>query len=81
MIEVLILSTPGCGTCATVKRMLQNISKDIPIEVKEYDVLEHPELLQKYPFMSAPGIVINGKLEFTGVPNEKDLRRKLAEVK
>jgi len=27
--------------------------------------------------MSAPGIVINGKLEFTGVPSEKKLREKV----
>jgi len=29
--------------------------------------------------MSAPGIVIDGKLEFTGLPSEKRLKEKLIE--
>jgi hypothetical protein len=39
----------------------------------------NPEMLQKYPIMTAPGVVINGKLEFMGVPKEKDLVEKVKE--
>ena len=34
-------------------------------------------LLQKYQIMTSPGIIIDGKLEFTGVPSEKKLKEKL----
>jgi len=41
------------------------------------DVTKNQKILQKYSIMAAPGIVIDGKLEFTGFPNEKELKRKL----
>jgi hypothetical protein len=33
--------------------------------------------LEKYPIFTAPGIVINGKLEFTGIPKKEKLIEKL----
>jgi len=36
-----------------------------------------PEYLQKYPIFTAPGIVIDEKLEFTGIPKKKELAKKL----
>ncbi|HLC93174.1 MAG TPA: thioredoxin family protein [archaeon] len=77
MARVLILSTPGCAPCAAVKKMLQRIAKEIPIEVEEVNVLGRPELLAKYKFMAMPGIVIDGKLEFSGLPSEKELRERI----
>lgn len=41
------------------------------------DITKNPEILLKYQVMSAPGIVIDEKLEFTGVPNEEELKKKL----
>ncbi len=38
---------------------------------------EHPEILQKYRVMSSRGIVINGKLEYTGGLDEKTFRDQL----
>lgn len=42
------------------------------------DVTEKPEYLKKYPIFTAPGIVIDGKLEFAGVPKKEKLSEKLA---
>ncbi len=47
------------------------------LEIEVIDVIEHPEVVQKYALMSAPGIVIDGKLEFTGFPKEDELRKKI----
>ena len=41
------------------------------------DITEHPELALKYRLMATPAIVINGKLEFVGVPAEATLRARL----
>jgi glutaredoxin len=41
------------------------------------DVTENPEYLEKYPIFTAPGIVIDGKLEFVGVPKKQELLEKL----
>ncbi len=73
MVKVQILTTHGCAGCATVESMLDKIK----VKYTVIDVTKNPKILQKYPIMTAPGIVINGKLEFIGVPKENDLRKKL----
>lgn len=77
MAKVTILSTPGCVPCAQAKKILQQIAKQVPLELEEINVMGRPELLEKYRFAAMPGIVINGKLEFSGLPNEKELRERL----
>lgn len=58
--------------------MLERIKKEnLKLKIRIVDITKKPEILKKYPIMSAPGIVINGKLEFIGVPDEKKLREKL----
>lgn len=73
MVSVQILTTPGCTSCARVEKMLDELG----VKYKVIDVTKKPELVQKYNFMTAPGIVINGKLEFSGVPSKKALAQKL----
>lgn len=77
--KVLILDTPGCASCKYAEELIAKIKKekklDLKVEVK--DITKHPEYLQKYPIMSAPGIVIDGELKFTGKPSEKELREAL----
>ncbi len=73
IMKVEILTTPGCSNCSVVEKMLDEMK--IPYEV--IDVTEKPEYLEKYPIYTAPGIVINEKLEFTGVPKKQELVEKL----
>jgi glutaredoxin len=73
MADVQILTTPSCSSCAVVKRMLDKMG----VKYELIDITANPEILQKYPIMSAPGVVINGKLEFIGVPREKELAEKI----
>jgi len=71
--KVEILTTPDCVNCSAVEKILDEMK--IPYEL--IDVTEKPEYLEKYPIYTAPGIVINGKLEFTGAPKKKELTEKL----
>lgn len=71
--KVKILTTPGCVNCANVKIILDKLK----IKYELIDVTENPEILEKYPIMAAPGIVINGKLEFSGYASEEELKEKL----
>ncbi len=71
--KVEILTTPDCANCSVVEKMLDEMN--IPYEV--IDVTEKPEYLEKYPIFTAPGIVINGNLEFTGIPKKEKLIEKL----
>lgn len=78
MIKVEILTSPGCAGCAEAEAMMENVRPDFPgMTVEVVDILKHPEAVQKYFLMTAPGIAINGRLEFTGVPSEEELRKKL----
>ena len=71
--KVQILTTPACTSCARVEKMLD----EMKVKYKVIDITKNPKILQKYQVMTAPGIVINGKLEFTGVPSKKDLENKI----
>jgi len=72
--KIEILTTPSCGNCKVVEKMLDelNISYDI------IDVTEKPEYLERYPIFTAPAIVIDNKLEFTGIPKKQELLEKLS---
>ena len=71
--KVEILTTPDCTNCSVVEKMLDEMK--IPYDI--IDVTEKPEYLEKYPIFTAPGIVINGNLEFTGIPKKEKLIEKL----
>ncbi|WP_100183258.1 thioredoxin family protein [Candidatus Nitrosotenuis aquarius] len=75
--KVEILTTPGCSNCSVVEKMLDEMGVSYDI----IDVTEKPEYLQKYPIYTAPGVVINGKLEFTGVPKKQKLIEKIEGVR
>jgi len=72
--KIEILTTPSCGNCKIVEKMLDemNILYDV------IDVTEKPEYLEKYPIFTAPGIVIDDKLEFIGIPKKHELLEKLS---
>jgi len=71
--KIEILTTPGCSNCSVVEKMLDELN----VKYNLIDVTEKPEYLEKYPVFTAPAIVINDNLEFTGVPKKKDLLEKL----
>jgi len=71
--KVEILTTPDCSNCSVVEKMLDELG----ISYTVIDVTEKPKYLEKYPIYTAPGVVINEKLEFTGVPKKQELVEKL----
>ena len=71
--KVEILTTPDCSNCSVVERMLD----DLGVKYDIIDVTEKPEYLKKYPIYMAPGIVIDDKLEFVGVPKKEKLKAKI----
>lgn len=70
--KVEVLTTPDCSNCSVLEKMLDELG----ISYEVIDVTEKPEYLEKYPIFTAPGLVINEKLEFTGIPKKKELIEK-----
>ncbi len=71
--KVQVLTTPGCSNCSVLEKMLEKLG----VSFELIDVTEKPEFLEKYPIFTAPGLVINEKLEFTGIPKPDELEKKL----
>lgn len=69
--KIEILTTPDCSNCKILEKMLDEMN----ISYQVIDITEKPEYLQKYPIFTAPGLVIDEKLEFTGIPKQKDLEK------
>ncbi|MCV0399605.1 MAG: thioredoxin family protein [Nitrosarchaeum sp.] len=72
--KIQILTTPGCSNC----HVLENMLKKLGVKYDLIDVTEEPEYLEKYPIFTAPGLVINDKLEFTGIPKTRELEERLS---
>lgn len=72
--KIEILTTPFCGNCNVVEKILEELNFSYEI----IDVTEKPEYLEKYPIFTAPGVVIDGKLEFTNIPKKQELLEKLS---
>ena len=69
--KVEVLTTPDCSNC----KVLEKILDELGISYDLVDVTEKSEYLEKYPIFTAPGLVIDGKLEFTGIPKKEDLKK------
>ncbi len=69
--KVEVLTTPGCSNCKVLEKMLDNLG----ISYDLIDVTEKSEYLERYQIFTAPGLVIDGKLEFIGIPKIEDLKK------
>ena len=74
--KIEILTTPACVNCSIAEKILD----DIGLSYDVIDVTEHPEYLEKYPIFTAPGIVIDDKLEFVGIPSKKEITYRLSQL-
>ena len=72
--KIEILTTPGCSNCKVLEKMLD----DMGISYDLIDVTIKPDYLEKYPIFMAPGLVIDEKLVFTGIPKLNDLKKMLS---
>jgi thioredoxin-like negative regulator of GroEL len=81
MARVQVLPTPGCAGCDALKRMLGKVLAEFPgLDWEEIDLIEHPEVAERYTVMSVPAVVIDGRLEFPSIPKEEALREKITAI-
>jgi glutaredoxin len=71
--KVEVLTTPGCLNCSVLEKMLDEMN--VPYQI--IDITINPEYLEKYPIFTAPGLVIDDDLAFTGIPKKHELVEKL----
>ena len=77
LIEIFI-APDGCPSCGKAQRLVRQVAPDYPgVEVREIHILDAPDRVVAYGVFSTPFIVIDGRVEFVGVPREADLRGRL----
>ena len=71
--EIIILGT-GCPKCKTLEKMTRETIQELGINAsvsKEEDIIN----IMNYGIMHTPGLVINGKVVFSGrIPTSKELK-------
>lgn len=78
MIELKILTTPGCAHCRQAKEVLAKVKADYPqLVVEEIDITQQPEAVGRYGVFVSPAVIINGEVAFAGAVREQELRAKL----
>lgn len=50
------------------------------VEVREWNLADHPHLGPHYGVTAAPAIVVNGTLEFRGVPSDRVFLERLMAI-
>ena len=78
-VEVVLLTAPGCGFCDDAKTMLERLSSEFSLTLREIalDSSEGQELATSSGLLFPPGILLNGKAFSYGRPSERKLRRQL----
>ena len=69
--KIEVLTTPACSNCKVLEKMLD----DLKMKYDLVDVTEKTVYLEKYPIFTAPGLVIDEKLVFTGIPKIEHLKK------
>jgi glutaredoxin len=77
LIEIFV-APEGCPSCGKAQRLVGQVVPDYPgVEVREIHIMEAAERVAEYGVFTTPFIVMNGKVEFVGVPREADLRQRI----
>jgi glutaredoxin len=79
-VKVEVFSAPQCSGCKEAKSLLKKVIDSVDaanIDYQEVDITEDMDRAQSVGVRSAPSIAIDGKLSFTGVPKESELKSAL----
>jgi glutaredoxin len=74
---VTLYSARGCHLCENARRVLEQVSSDMPFELHEVDITGDEELEASYREL-VPVVLIDGEQVFTHFVHPDALRRRLA---
>jgi glutaredoxin len=77
LIEIFV-APEGCPSCGQAGRLVRNVASDYAgVEVRDIHVTDAVERVIEYGVFATPFLVIDGLVEFIGMPRESELRRRL----
>ena len=71
-------SKENCSLCEKAKKILEEISAEIPLKINEVDIYQDDILLEKYQIM-IPVVEINGEEVEYGIIHKDVIRKRLLE--
>ena len=81
-VEVLLLSATECELCEHAKEVLQRVSCEYPLDIRDVsvDLPEGRQLAAQHGILFAPGLLLNGETFSYGRVSERKLRRALSRL-
>ena len=74
-----ILGT-GCARCQQLEKTVQEVVRELGIDARVEEVKDMNKIM-KYPLLMTPGLVIDGKLVFSGrVPTRDEITKFITEA-
>ena len=72
MAKVQLVYTKQCVFCPTAKQVFKDLKKQYKFDYEEIDAMspEGQKLVAKYSIMAVPSIIVDGRLQWTGVPQK-----------
>lgn len=72
MVNIKVLGS-GCNNCKRLEATARKVVENLAIEAEIEKVTDYADIM-KWPILSTPGLVINGKLVSAGrIPSEKEI--------
>ncbi len=81
-LRVQILKTPGCASCSGVERSWQLLQPEYEgrVHLEVIDLLDHPEVAERYRVLRTPAVILNDRLRTQGSLSKERLRVLLDEA-
>ena len=78
MLLEIFVAPDGCPSCGRAETLVQKVVLDYPdVAVRSVHILDAADRVAAYGVFSTPFIVMDGTLEFVGIPREPDLRARI----
>lgn len=72
MLNIKILGS-GCANCKRLEALARKVAADLGLQAEFEKVTDMGEIM-KYPILSTPGLVVNGKVVSSGrIPSEAEI--------
>ncbi|TAL47549.1 thioredoxin family protein [archaeon] len=78
--KVQVVYTKSCVYCPSTKALWKELQKKHKFDYEEIDAAtpKGQEMVQKFSIMSVPTTIIDGKVEFIGMPNRAKAEEKVS---
>ncbi len=71
--KIQVITSEGCVGCDKIEKMLDELGVDFEV----VDITKNHKILEKFPVFTAPAVIKNDEIIFTGIPKRKELVEKL----